>query len=144
MSSLGRQKAKSVDCVTPGAAIEGHQSPPRSAKIACQEENLKNILGIGSRIAYDPRMGLHRKPAPARPGSWLRYHRRGFEFGCRSLWTNPVREATGLTFWVWNDRFDRGGSRCLAGGFVCGLFVEMQRFERRWTSLGFVPPPDRN
>jgi len=47
-----------------------------------------------------------------------------------------------LTLWVWNDRFDRGGSRCFAGGFACGLFLEVYEARGARPRSAFVAGPE--
>ncbi len=54
----------------------------------------------------------------------------------------PVKEAAGLTLWVWDDRFNRGGSRCLTRGFASGLFLEISETSGAGLRLTFVPRPE--
>jgi hypothetical protein len=44
-------------------------------------------------------MRLHWKPTPSRLGLPLPHQCRGFESGCWSLLTDPVKEGAGWVFW---------------------------------------------
>jgi hypothetical protein len=54
----------------------------------------------------------------------------------------PVKEATGLTFLVWNDRFNRGNARRLAREFARGLFLEVSKPREAGLRSALVPRPD--
>jgi hypothetical protein len=54
----------------------------------------------------------------------------------------PVKEAAGLNFMVSNDPIDRGGSRWLARGLACGLFLlEVSESSEPPLRSAFVPRP---
>jgi hypothetical protein len=54
----------------------------------------------------------------------------------------PVKEAAGLTLLVWSDRFNRGGSRCFARGFACGLFLGFTGMSEAAPRSALVSRPD--
>jgi hypothetical protein len=86
-------------------------------------------------------MGFHRKPVPSRLGMRLRNQGQGFESGCWSLLTDPVKEGAGWVFLVWDDRFHRGGSRCANRGSARGLFFDgIRRATWDWPCLDSTAP----
>jgi hypothetical protein len=54
----------------------------------------------------------------------------------------PVTEGSGLRLLVWDDPIDRGGPRCLARGFACGLFLEVSEPNEGRLRSAFVPRPE--
>jgi hypothetical protein len=81
------------------------------------------FLGIGSGLAYYDWMRLHRKPNAPRLWQRFRDHCQGFESGCWSHYSSPVKEGYRLGVIRQDDGFSRGGLSGDVLKFARGLFL---------------------